>query len=95
MRLKALLLVLLALTLAGPVLAQDRTATNATAISATLIAGNGQTAQLAEGKIRMAKIKLRRTCPADQDRCACADTGTSACCTKDQRCACSPTAVCR
>jgi hypothetical protein len=26
------------------------------------------------------KIKLRRVCPADQIRCACADTGTSACC---------------
>jgi hypothetical protein len=41
------------------------------------------------------KIKLRRVCPVDQIRCACADTGTSACCKATQTCSCQPTANCR
>jgi len=31
------------------------------------------------------KMQLRRVCPAGQIRCACADTGTSACCTANCR----------
>ncbi len=34
------------------------------------------------------KIQLRRVCSADQVRCACADTGTSACCKPTQSCVC-------
>ena len=41
------------------------------------------------------KIKLRRVCPADQMRCACADTGTSACCKAAETCRCAPVANCR
>ena len=41
------------------------------------------------------KIKLSRVCPADQMRCACADTGTSACCKAAETCRCAPVANCR
>jgi len=41
------------------------------------------------------KYQLRRVCPSDQIRCACADTGTSACCKASETCSCQPTANCR
>jgi len=58
-------------------------------------AANSSATQTSSGSVTLAKLKLRRQCPADQIRCACADTGTSACCTSAQRCACAPVANCQ
>jgi hypothetical protein len=43
----------------------------------------------------LAQLIKKRVCPKGEERCACADTGTSACCKPDQRCVCSPTANCK
>jgi hypothetical protein len=65
------------------------------AIPVTTQAGEAAAAVPTGGKTILAKINWRRVCPAGQTRCACADTGTSACCTKAQRCDCAPVARCR
>jgi hypothetical protein len=52
-------------------------------------------AQNAPAQPKKKKVWLRRVCEKSQMRCACADTGTSACCTAQQTCNCQPTANCR
>ncbi|MBV9262404.1 MAG: hypothetical protein JO205_13645 [Pseudolabrys sp.] len=65
------------------------------AVAATVDNASTAMAQDNMAKPAKKKIKLRRTCEAGQMRCACADTGTSACCTANQTCSCQPTANCR
>jgi hypothetical protein len=85
--------------LAGPAYGQNRLNNeNASSIPSTSRMANDNAliviAQDTTAKPKK-KSKLRRVCPADQIRCACADTGTSACCTATQTCSCQPTANCR
>jgi hypothetical protein len=96
MRVLIVAFALLGLLLAGPASAQDRfTVASASPSQFSVKAGEDKAAHVTESKTILAKIKWRRTCPANQMRCACADTGTSACCTDNQQCDCSPTATCR
>jgi hypothetical protein len=88
-------LLLLGLLLAGPAQAQDRMGTSSGPIQVAAQSAEAPAAAPAAGKTILAKINWRRVCPAGQTRCACADTGTSACCTKEQRCDCAPVASCR
>jgi hypothetical protein len=46
-------------------------------------------------QIVLTKLIKKRVCATGEERCACADTGTSACCKPNQRCVCSPTANCK
>jgi hypothetical protein len=85
--------------LAGPAYGQNRLNNeNASSITSTSVTANDNAliviAQDTTAKPKK-KMQLRRVCPADQIRCACADTGTSACCTATQTCSCQPTANCR
>jgi hypothetical protein len=90
--------IILALLLLGTILrcpSQARDPMGSGAIPVTTQAGEAAAAVPTGGKTILAKINWRRVCPAGQARCACADTGTSACCTKEQRCDCAPVARCR
>lgn len=96
MRLLLAAFALMGLLLAGPAGAQDRFAATGSSVGQISVkASENQSPRVSEGSIVLAKITLRRKCPADQMRCACADTGTSACCTASQKCNCAPTANCR
>jgi hypothetical protein len=84
--------------LAGPAYGQNRLNNeNASSITSAFVKANDNAliviAQDTTTKPKK-KNQLRRVCPADQIRCACADTGTSACCTATQTCSCQPTANC-
>jgi hypothetical protein len=85
--------------LAGPAYGQNRLNNeNASSITSTSVtANNNPRIVIAQDTTAKPKKKkqLRRVCPAGQIRCACADTGTSACCTATQTCSCQPTANCR
>ena len=94
MRLLIVAVAFIAVLFAGSAGAQDQLA-SASPSQISFSSGDAKPVHMSDGKVMLAKVKWRRTCPADQMRCACADTGTSACCTANQRCACSPTAVCR
>jgi hypothetical protein len=90
-----LALLLLGALLAGPVLAQDRTGSGSGPAPVAAKIADENLVEPSRSRMIVAKVKLRRVCPAGQTRCACADTGTSACCTENQRCVCTPVAHCR
>jgi hypothetical protein len=90
-----LALLLLWSLLAGPALAQDWAGSGAGPMPVAAKMVDEKPAEPSRGHMILAKLKLRRVCPAGQTRCACADTGTSACCTENQRCDCHPVARCR
>jgi hypothetical protein len=90
-----LALMVLGTLLAGPALAQDRTGSGPGPMPVAATFAHETAGESPGGKMILAKVKLRRACPAEQTRCACADTGTSACCTASQRCDCNPVARCR
>jgi hypothetical protein len=89
-----LALLLLGAFLVGPTLAQDRTGSGSGPAPVAAKIADEKVVE-PQSKMILAKIKLRRVCPAGQTRCACADTGTSACCKENQRCVCAPVAHCR
>jgi len=84
--------------LAGPAYGQNRLINENASITSVSVKTNDNAliviAQNTTAKPKR-KFQLRRVCPTDQIRCACADTGTSACCTANQTCSCQPTANCR
>jgi hypothetical protein len=90
-----LALLLLGALLVGPVFAQDRTGSGSGPAPVAAKIADENVVEPSRSKMILAKVKLRRVCPAGQTRCACADTGTSACCTENQRCVCTPVAHCR
>ena len=90
-----LALLLLGALLVGPAFAQDRTGSGSGPAPVAAKIADENVVEPSPSKMILAKVKLRRVCPTGQTRCACADTGTSACCTENQRCVCAPVAHCR
>ena len=90
-----LALLLLGALVVGPAFAQDRTGSGSGPAPVAAKIADENLVEPSPSKMILAKVKLRRVCPAGQTRCACADTGTSACCTENQRCVCAPVAHCR
>jgi hypothetical protein len=90
-----LALLLLGMILDCPAQAQDRMGNGSGPVPVAAQSAEAPAAVSSGGRTILAKINWRRVCPAGQTRCACADTGTSACCTKEQRCDCAPVARCR
>ena len=91
-------LIIVGFLLAGPAFGQVQLNSDNASLAATSVkTGDGAPIVLAQNTTAKPKkkIQLRRVCPSDQIRCACADTGTSACCTNKQICSCQPTANCR
>ena len=82
--------------MAGPAYAQSQPALDHSAVAAVNQTDNALAALAQDTADKpKKKIQLRRVCTKDLIRCACADTGTSACCTASQTCNCQPTANCR